>query len=300
VRHIQYKGGKYIGFLKKLAIGAVRPYGSNPPRLELHLKAGEVLSFLKDHMQGGNFHTDCEVKYNDNGDFHNVKVTIRHYIVLRWAQPSYKRFYNLKEGDTLVLILAKDGVIDAVLEAAPGGSEPSKMRAKAGEGSRKRKRKHVHPAGAGGAAVDESAITRQLRSPERSKLPPNRDQIAEIQRLARDMVDAQPNSITNRQIVFSTPVSCSPAGSGGAAGRGASGSPLALAASYQALCAEYEDVDAFLADQDLARYSVNFRKAEVTLKTLATGLITERHLQDMGLPIGPRLEILGALKSLVG
>ncbi len=50
MRHIEYKGGKYTGFLKKLAIWAVRPYGSNPPRLELHLKAGEVLSFLKEYV----------------------------------------------------------------------------------------------------------------------------------------------------------------------------------------------------------------------------------------------------------
>ncbi len=258
-------------------------------------------------MQGGNFHTDCQLKYNDEGDFHNVKVTIRHYIVLRWAQPSYKRFYNLKEGDTLALILAKDGLIDAVMEPAPGGSEPSKMRAKAGEGSRRKRKSHPSqtPGGtSGGAGLEESQTKKQLRWPEMSKLPPNRDQIAEIKRLARDMVEGgQPGTVSNRQIVCSPPMS-SPAGSGGAGlgGGGGGASPQArnAAATYQALCAEYEDVDEFLTDQGLVRYAVSFRKAEVTLKTLATGLLTEQHLQEMGLPIGPRLEILGALKNLVG
>jgi len=310
VRHIEYKGTKHMAFLKKLAIGAVRPYGTNPPRLELHQKAGDILKFLSEDMQGGNFHFPCELRYNDKGDHHIVKVTIRKYVVLRWAQPSYKRFYGLKEGD--IIKFQKGDGVEISVTTIPGNEAPSKMRAKAGEGGTGRKRKR-----------QTKSASRVLLALQNTNIPSKEKlmQVQEMMRLAKDMVNGKKGVYPDPEIAreflnasqpipVATPVAAAQTGTPIAtvatvaplATPGASpfeGSHSQKKARLQPMMQEaFEDIQGFLESQGLERYCGAFWKHEITLKSLATGLLTENHLREMGLPIGPRIEILSVLNEL--
>jgi hypothetical protein len=297
VRHIEYRGKKHTAFLKKVAIGAVRSYGSNPPRLELHHKAGSVLLFLKQKMEAGNFHVDCELKYNDKGDHHMVKVTIRNYIVLRWSNPSYKRFYNLQEGDTITFNKVCFGLIDVQTE--PGSSDiVHKRRAKPGEGGPRQTKTNKRQKTGGSPSKENNSDKKDvLRDTTTTK----------ITKLAKDMIEGG-KLFGGKKGSRTTTISRKVDGSSCLPVRalqyeylsnraGATASALADPASSHSALGEYESIEALLKDQGLHKYASLFRKEAVTLKTLRTGLVTEEHLKELGLPIGPRLEILRLLKD---
>ena len=271
VRHIEYKGKKHMAFLKKLAIGAVRPYGSNPPRLELHHKAGQVLLFLQKKMEVGNFHCDCQLKYNDSGDFHVVKVTIRNYIVLRWGQPSYKRYYSLQEGDTIMFYNLGEGIIEVNTEQ---GSEEvkQKKRAKPGEGQRgKRKLSKLEGS--------PSTIIKAQQSQSPSKGKSGDANLQAVTKLAKDMIQTgrgKGGKITRRKIPKE-------------------GNGLNL--KVQTTLDDHPDIESLLRAEGLQSFQDIFKKHSVTLKTLGTGLVTEDHLREMELPVGPRLEILSLVEK---
>jgi len=265
IRYIVYKGEKHVAFVKRMAVGAVRPYGSNPPRLELHHKAAGALRFISSaDIQCGNHHVNCHL-VNDKGERFEVKVTIRSYVVLRWSQPSFKRFYSLKEGDTLILTKVEPGIISASIVPNPesdGQELPKSLESPAKR--RKRGAKTEADDSRLGPPGDLKGNGRQtlLGAQPGSKMDDIKACIAEKKVAIKRKVTADAEAMENYII-------------------------------------SYGSLGIFLKTFGFEKFYKNFAKEEISLRTLATGLVGEEHLKEIGMPIGPRLEFLNTIQKMV-